>query len=302
MIVANISACQTTEATFKGRMMTSSSDDFFRKQREDSDRLYRTLQASPRVEITGLIGDMGSTVVWLAGQEQSTLKVSLDSWRAEAGPLQTRELTLYRRDREAVLNQLQRPLKPRLIVRVHARLADANFSGEHAALLERVIETDVADSELQHRREINQIPVTLKVPGIGTLEFDRRLKVFMGTIKYAKARPLLILFSSDERESLRIASLAKPVFENPKAWVAQATSVAARDLLSVKNQYWLDADEGEKPLTAAAFMKNLKLDGISIHPDGEISFGFEDGEMFGSHTVEVRGTIARGWVDASLEG
>ena len=282
--------------------MTSSSDDFFRKQREDNDQLYRALQASPRVEITGLISDMGASVVWLAGQEQSTLKVILDSWRAEAGPLQTRELTVCRRDSEAVLKQLQQPLKPRLIVRICARLADANSSGEHAALLERVIETDVADSELQQRDEINQIPVILKVRGIGSLKFDRRLKVFMGTIKYAKSRPLLILFSSDEQESLRIASLAKAVFENPKAWVAQAKSVAARDLLSVKNQYWLNADEGEKPLTEAAFMKKLILDGISIHPDGEIRFDFEDGDMFESHTVQVRGTVARGWSDAQLAG
>src|SRR5690606_8703571 len=102
--------------------------DFFQKQREKNERLHRELLASPRVTISGLISDMGPTIVWLAGEEQSTLKLCFDSWRAEGGPLQTRELTLYRHDSDAVLKQFQQLLKPRLIVRVHARLADANSS------------------------------------------------------------------------------------------------------------------------------------------------------------------------------
>jgi hypothetical protein len=46
----------------------------------------------------------------------------------------------------------------------------------------------------------------------------------------------------------------------------------------------------------------MKLESITVHPDGRFEFWFDDGDLFWGHSIAVRGSLAEGPTEASVEG
>jgi hypothetical protein len=70
--------------------------------------------------------------------------------------------------------------------------------------------------------------------------------------------------------------------------------------LPLKNESWLGDNESE--VSAEAFVERLALQSITVYPDGELEFGFEDGDLFWGHFIIVSGSLSEGPRDASIAG
>lgn len=51
------------------------------------------------------------------------------------------------------------------------------------------------------------------------------------------------------------------------------------------------ARRGEKPLTAAQFLKRMKLQSVNADPDGSFAFWHDDGDLFWGHSIQVTGNL-----------
>jgi hypothetical protein len=77
-------------------------------------------------------------------------------------------------------------------------------------------------------------------------------------------------------------------------------SHAAAELLPVKNATWLGV--GETKVTAAQFKQRMKLQWITVRPNGELAFWHKDGDLFFGHDIEVTGSITKGLSSAGIHG
>jgi len=80
----------------------------------------------------------------------------------------------------------------------------------------------------------------------------------------------------------------------------QARECAVAELLDTKNGAWLE--NGEPKLTAAQFKKRMKLQSIIVDEDESIEFWYEDGGLFGGHSINVRGSFGKGFTGAGIQG
>ncbi|MCE2924930.1 MAG: DUF2262 domain-containing protein, partial [Phycisphaeraceae bacterium] len=69
-------------------------------------------------------------------------------------------------------------------------------------------------------------------------------------------------------------------------WDALCRDRAVKDMLPLKLDDWLE--EGEKPVTAAQFLRRIKPASCAFHTDGDWDLSFNDGELFFGHDITVR--------------
>lgn len=75
---------------------------------------------------------------------------------------------------------------------------------------------------------------------------------------------------------------------------------AVEKLLPPKNESWLG--ENERELTPAEFKKKMKLQSINVAGDGSFEFWHDDGDLFWGHSIQIRGILKDGLVDADIPG
>ena len=107
----------------------------------------------------------------------------------------------------------------------------------------------------------------------------------------------MILLSADA--FLKTAHL---IWSAQKEWDQRARAVAVRDLLKLKNSAWLDTDEGETELSAAQFSAKIECESVNISDDEDITFYYNDGDLFLGHSIQISATISDGPTDAQIVG
>jgi hypothetical protein len=93
---------------------------------------------------------------------------------------------------------------------------------------------------------------------------------------------------------------ARALARDAEAWDKRLRAFAAKKLLKLKNQAWLD--ENEKPLDAARFEKRIKPESVEAFPKGRFEFCFEDGDIFWGHLIVISGGLEKGPARADIAG
>jgi len=94
----------------------------------------------------------------------------------------------------------------------------------------------------------------------------------------------------------KVNSLLNWLIKNKKL----VDEVIIRDLLPLKNDNWLD--EGETVLNAEELLNALSLTSIGFDEETNIDLHYDDGDLFGGHTVVVLISAKRKVKEASIEG
>jgi len=80
----------------------------------------------------------------------------------------------------------------------------------------------------------------------------------------------------------------------------QVHKVIIRDLLGLKNSTWLD--ENETQITEKNFLKKVKLTSVNFFDDTSFELYYDDGNIFGGHSIVVSITANKELKDATIEG
>lgn len=75
---------------------------------------------------------------------------------------------------------------------------------------------------------------------------------------------------------------------------------ATDQLLALKNEGWLHEDED--PLSYETFIDLIKLEGVSVYPEGHFEVFFLDGDLFFGHSILVKVGRDFTFKNASLAG
>jgi hypothetical protein len=134
----------------------------------------------------------------------------------------------------------------------------------------------------------------------GELVLDPEVDWFEGSANW-NGTAVRVVFPVDE-ETLNDSALesAQTLWSDQVKWNQSIESYATQALLGIKNSDWLDDDETE--LTAEEFISRITLETVSIAAEGDFEFWYTDDDMFGGHSIVVRGNLELGPIEACTEG
>ncbi len=256
------------------------------------------------VEITGIVYPPGPGGGRAGGEEEWTLHFSLQPWRRPDGGVDERSLFVSQpRLSQARLDELMDSIEPYDILRLRVELTDdpSDPTTLNAHLLE-VLGKEPADAELNQRAADLQKAVTVEDPFFGTLELDRSLNWYEKTFEW-NSRPVQLCLSRDDSpDEGMLFRHARSLWDQQEQWEQRVRDYAVEELLDLKNDTWLDEDEGEEELTPEQFVERMSLESIVVYPDGAFEFTYDDGGLFWGHVIQVSGTLSEGPTNAGIAG
>lgn len=123
-------------------------------------------------------------------------------------------------------------------------------------------------------------------PRFHRFRYDAQLDWFEADVEWLGQTVTLTLTVSGQDHQPALDT-AHRLFDDAEAWRDRVEAAIVATLLPLKNENWLDA--GEVALTPDAFLARLRLKSITAS-DQSATFWYDDGGMFGGHSVET-------WVD-----
>jgi hypothetical protein len=230
-----------------------------------------------------------------------TLQVELAAWRHPDGQLVQTPLHVYMPNLQSheTLTDFMGSIHPYDVLRMRGclKLERAEWP---MADVEEMLGKDSSDEQLNQLARQLKEPVTVVHPNLGIFTLNREYNSYETDIEWnsQKVALSLSLGGSDPYEIL--VQTAETLWKTQKKWHQRVCDFAVQELLDNFNDTWLQ--EGEKTLSAQQFMKRIKLDCIAISQDSSFVFTFDDGDLFGSHIIQISGTLAQGPTHADIAG
>ena len=268
--------------------------------RASEQQLLKQLAGAPVVDVTGIPTESGVGAGLTQGEALWTLLFGFAVWRIAGGPLRTEELTVRRKVREKEIDKFDELIRPGVVTRIRARVVEDSVFGRPEGLLVKVLGPDGSDAELNAAADRLRQPVRIKDKTFGTLTLNRRVDWFEGRATWNGKKVGLSLSAREPADVERALQVARTLWRAQKTWGAKVAAYAARQLLSLKNDNWLET--GERPLTAKRFRERMKLESITVSPDGSFEFWHDDGGLFFGHSIQISGSLAKGLYDADIPG
>lgn len=274
-----------------------SSSDIFSEINEKNEQFLRDLDNSPSIKIRGVVGATG--IGGFSSSDQWQMVFSLLYWESDnSEPAATEvrvEMPLSHRDE---LSEYRKLFSPYDVVEIEGKI------GNHPRGNQQVLMTGfvgiVTDNErlTWHAKEL-QKPVHINDPILGQLTLDRTINVFECKNSWLN-REITFSLSAEEGSIEPLLPKAHRIFKSPKEWDNRTKEYAARELLELKNDTWLDDDETE--ITRDEFVQKLQLTTISFESDNTCSFWFDDGDLFWGHCICVTLDSNNNPIDAEMMG
>jgi hypothetical protein len=275
-------------------------NDLIEEANRRQNRVLGQLAYAPMVDVRGLVSPKPISGGSSPGQDFWVLKFAFEAWRIGGGPISTGVLQVLRKVTEEELKKFQDLIRPGTVIHIQARIANVSPTQGPEALLESFVGRDDSDAELNARATQLHQPVYHEDPVFGKLTLDRRISSFTGIAVWRGGTVRLYLHAKEPAEVQATLAMAKRLWQAQDEWDQRMRDCAVRILLPKKNKNWLM--ENEAAVTTEQFKQRMKLESISIEPDGSVEFCCADDSMFGDHTIEVNGTITDGPTRAGIAG
>jgi hypothetical protein len=251
------------------------------------------MQLMPGDTFRGLVNALGSAGASVAGTDKWCLAFHLAAWR-ENGQVETGRLRCELPVSKPELAEAMKLVRAYSIVEMRvAGLTTTNVVT--VSSIETRVEDDV---ELANIRAGLQIPVYLTTQHFGQLVLDRRFGEYAGEVDWWGSRVSLALNCEGHESTQAVLAAANELFNAKDVWNPKITEFAADRLLQLKNDYWLDEDEGE--ISRAKFISCMTMTEVSVDEGGYFTFYYDDGDIFLGHGISVSGNLKQGLLEASI--
>jgi hypothetical protein len=266
----------------------------------DEEEVHKHLAAAPLVDVLGVLSASGVGGSWCPGETRWTMVFTFASWRVIGRDLQRRDLIVRRKVRKGEIDKYRNLVQSDVVTRIRAHVAEQSLWGRPEALLHKVIGPDTSDPEMTAEIVRLKKPIRFRDRDFGVFTLDRTINWFNTHTKWNGRRIQLQLAACKPKDVERALDVARKLWSAQKRWQAKVLSCAVKQLLPVKNATWLGA-AGTK-ITSTQFKKRMKLQSITVRPNGEIDFWHNDGDLFFGHNIEVTGWITKGLRSANIHG
>jgi len=230
---------------------------------------------------------------WPASDDYEVHCFSFAAWRRDGQPLVDQKLTILRpvaSDGDWFSEYPEGSIhKIRVLLSVDSS----------RAVFADVIEKNVADGDLIAIATELQKPVTVQTDRFGSLTLNRRINWFEGTTTWNGDSVDISFEVADDLDITSQLQTAETLFVNEKHWAKQISDFAVKEKLELANDW---RDEDVMPISAAEFLQRMKLESISIKPEGRFEFWHNDGDMFYGHSIQISGSLRDGLTDSDIPG
>ena len=271
--------------------------------------LMGQLERSPVVDIVGVVHARGCGGARSGGRQHWTLSFALAAWRYAGGPVQDRELVIWKEPVNlSEIDVFRGSIRPFKVLKVRARVAETNSFNSPRGLLVEVVATDILDAELCARAQELQNPITFDDERLGTFTLNRAVNWYECRTNWGAA-PVLLTLSGDQPidlvgfdggESTEALACAHALFRSQAEWDQRIRDFAVAELLDIKNAHW--RHEGEREVGADQFKSKMTLESICVYADSSFEFLHHDGALFCGHSILVSGNLAEGPTHADIAG
>lgn len=254
-------------------------EHLFKKEIKETKEQGRMMQI---VAVTGPSGVVGNRE---PGEKLWMASIVLTAWRLSqtSEPVHEEPKRLMLEADDERLKWMQRMIKKDSVVRLQVRDAAGGF------WLEEVLESFCADVEMQEICERQQEPVCYTDPVLGEFRLNRATRVYEKQL-HRPGTEVCLSFAEEEEERMKLSlETARILTGNLEFWVESGAAYAADQLLSLKNESWLQ--ENETTVSRDAFLSALWLNDIQVMADGKFRLWYSDGNLFGGQSVYVDGSV-----------
>ena len=152
-------------------------------------------------------------------------------------------------------------------------------------LLEDIIDTNYKDNDLNIILEEYSKPVYYKDEELGNFELDKSIDMFSKDIEWNDDNISVLFKNIDEEVNKRSVAIIRKIFTNKKDIDKKLKDYISENMLEDANT-WNDDDD--KPnINKEDFVKLITLTSINIIYEDNITFYFDDGDIFSGHVIAV---------------
>lgn len=245
--------------------------------------------------ISGVVHPLGSYGIGSGKDQDWAAQFFFETWRDADGALHSGKLVIRRKMPHAQVAEFVSQIHPHQILSVRVVLTESN-----TADLVEILDPSLDDDDLIQRAAELQEPKTYTHDRFGALTLDRRLDEYRGIASWLGNKIRLHLDAAEIATLALALQTAIELWDDQQGWNQRVQDYAVHNLLFLKNDNWLEDDEAE--LTADEFKLRIKLDTISVQPNGTFVFWYYDGDMFFSHMIQISGNLADGPTHAGIPG
>lgn len=275
---------------------------FFDDAVEKRKQLLATFATLPIVTLSGVVGPTGPSGGKIPPENLWSLNVGLIAWRVANGPLRESSLIVSKAVSDEELRALQGAVRPDSLIFFEAKLCELSPFGDARAQLVRLLDAQTVQRDPDSERILAKsiTPVEISDPILGRLILNRPLGWFEGQVMWLGKTIKVALSADGELDKQTAIAAAKVLLDSMLEWTQQINNLALTELLSLKNESWLDGDEQE--IGNTEFLNRMQLTEMTVYPDGSFEFWHDDGELFWGHSILISGSLAKGVTDASIAG
>ncbi|MEI0563106.1 DUF2262 domain-containing protein [Brachyspira pulli] len=152
-------------------------------------------------------------------------------------------------------------------------------------LLEDIIDTNYKDNDLNIILEEYSKPVYYKDEELGNFELDKSIDMFSKNIEWNDDNISVLFKNIDEEVNKKSADIIEKIFASKKDIDKKLKDYISENMLEDANS-WNDDDD--KPnINKEEFIKLITLTSINIIYEDNITFYFDDGDIFSGHVIAV---------------
>lgn len=251
------------------------------------------------ITIVGAVGATGPGGGRMPPEELWTLHFNLIAWREIGQPIHKSPISISKKVTQNELAVFQENIKAESVVVLRVKLAFDSSTVPSRAELVSVL-PEYKDEEILAFLEEYSKPIQISDSHFGTFTFNKCVEWFEGTADWCGVPIRLAICVDEEKKPEKALQIAKKLWKTMGIWEQQLKTCVVSELLELKNDSWLDDDE--EPVTAKKFLETIQIESVTIYPDGEIEFWYDDGDLFLGHSIQVCGSLKEGFTEASIHG
>ena len=152
-------------------------------------------------------------------------------------------------------------------------------------LLEDIIDTNYKDNDLNIILEKYSKPIYYKDEELGDFELDKSIDMFSKNIEWNDDNISVLFNNIDEEVNKKSADIIRKIFTNKKELDKKLKDYISENMLENANS-WNDDDDNPN-INKEDFLKLITLTSITIIYEDNITFYFDDGDIFSGHVIAV---------------
>lgn len=247
--------------------------------------------------VTGMLGvgagKAGKDIMW-------TASIELIAWRSLSSneSVNIKEVRLQWLVDDEEWRKSKDILEKNTVVRLQVRMS------ENSMMLVKILDKEYRDDELEAILQNSMKPIFYKDELLGEFELDKSVKLFVKRISWASEEGNLYFDWDEDKNTMESAlETAYTLFKDQDEWNKKIRMYASEELVDLANDWLQDNDEAEiDEITNEMFIDSMKLDSISVLPDGNFEVYFFDGDMFWGHSIIVSGNVNGDMFSAEIAG